>query len=87
MNDEDCEELDPGSGSVHSAGNPMQTQFQQRSGTSRIQNSAMSGQTIVSGTSVIGNEKVLPPTSLNLSSATSKYQQRFELCLKWLSRH
>ena len=76
MNDEDCEELDPGSGSVHSAGNPIHNQFQQRGSTSRTQNSAMSGQKIISGTPVIGNEKMLPPNSLNLTSTTGRYQPR-----------
>ena len=73
LNNEDCEELDPGSGSVHSAGNLTQNQHQQRTSSSnRIQSSARSGQKLVSGMSITGHEKILPPNSLNLTSTISK---------------
>ena len=73
MNDEDCEELDPGSGSIHSAGNITLAQHHQRnSASNRIQLSGRPGQKIVSGTSATGNEKIIPPNSLNLTSTISK---------------
>ena len=73
MNNEDCEDLDPGSGSIHSAGNINLNQHHQRtSASNRIQLSGRPGQKVVSGASATGNEKVVPPNSLNLASTISK---------------
>ena len=73
LQNEDCEELDAGSGSVHSAGNPTHNQHQQRTGNfSTAQNTSVTGQKYASGMRVAGNEKITPPNSLNLSSSISK---------------
>ena len=73
LNNEDCEDLDPGSGSIHSAGNINLAQPHQRSSASnRIQLSGRPGQKLGSGTSLTGNEKNVPPNSLNLTSTISK---------------
>ena len=69
MDNEDCEELDPGSGSIHSAGSLSLSQHPQtKAAVNRIQLNSRSGQKIGSG-----SEKVLPPNSLNLTSTISKY--------------
>ena len=75
LNNEDCEDLDPGSGSIHSAGNiSLSQQYQRGISSNRIQlSSTRPGQSITGGTSLTGSEKALPPNSLNLSSTTSKY--------------
>ena len=69
MDNEDCEELDPGSGSIHSAGSLSLSQHPQtKAAVNRIQLNSRSGQKIGSG-----SDKVLPPNSLNLTSTISKY--------------
>ena len=69
LDNEDCEELDPGSGSIHSAGSLSLSQHPQtKAAVNRIQLNSRSGQKISSG-----SEKVLPPNSLNLTSTISKY--------------
>ena len=75
MNNEDCEDLEAGSGSIHSAGSISLNQHHQRGiSTNRVQlSSTRPSQNIDGGTLLAGNEKALPPNSLNLSSTTSKH--------------
>ena len=76
LNNEDCEDLDPGSGSIHSAGSINLNQHHQRASSSnRIQlSSTRPGQNIGGGASLSGNEK---------RASLSENREKLQFFKKW----